>query len=624
MIAALTPLLAHSVKHQAEWSPAFLASVVQMYACGLASLRADGQILHEQRLPSGPPDLAERTTEPQLVRQALARVVAEGKPQAVPRVIFHGYPTRRYTLQIGPQMDGSGELVVVATDTTEESTAEAGLRTTLERLHFAAQATGVGLWTFDAQTGVIEWDDELCRLFDRDRAPADYAEYLDYVHPEDRQKIQDSIAHAGVTGFYEDVEHRVILRNGSIRWLYAKARVRHDESGKFIGMLGGAIDISSRKRLEDQLQQAQKLQAVGQLTAGIAHNFNNILTGILPNAQMVSMNVPENLLPMMRDIEYSARRAAELVKQLMTFARQRQPQPRHIVRLSDLTSRTVSICRSTFSHQIELTEHYDPLPFPILAATGAIEQVLLNVLLNARDAVRSVTNPRMEVRVEPATAEEMAAFPAHRGPHARVLVRDNGPGMDKETQKRIYEPFFTTKPPGQGTGLGLAVSYAIVSDHHGFIHCESQPQEGSTFTIYLPLQERPPPEPDAPTIEQLPGGSERILVVDDESSVRRVLSVMLGGMGYRVRTAADGEEALRSLEPAPDLILLDLGMPGISGEVLLPRLKSLGHRVLLLTGQQIDSALAHMADATLEKPMDRGTLLRLVRTLLDQPAAKPL
>ncbi len=489
MMEALPSLLAHSVTHPPEWSPSFLASVVQMHACGLASLGADGHIRSEQRLPHGPPELAARTTDPQLIRQAIARVQADGRPQAVPRVIFHEAPTRRYTVQIGPQQDGSGAFVVVATDTTEESTAEAGLRSTLERLHFAAQATGVGLWTFDARTGVIEWDEELCRLFDRDRAPADYAEYLAYVHPEDRQKMQDSIAQAGVTGFYEDVEHRVQLRNGGIRWLYAKARVRHDEGGKFIGMLGGAIDITSRKRLEDQLQQAQKLQAVGQLTAGIAHNFNNILTGILPNAQMVSMDVPENLLPMMRDIEYSARRAAELVKQLMTFTRQRQPQPRHIVRLSDLTSRTVSICRNTFSHQIDLTEHYDPLPFPILAATGAIEQVLLNVLLNARDAVRSVPDPRMEVRVEPATPEEMSAFPAHRGPHARVVVRDNGPGMDEETQKRIYEPFFTTKPPGQGTGLGLAVSYAIVSDHHGFIRCESRLQEGCTFTIYLPLQE---------------------------------------------------------------------------------------------------------------------------------------
>ncbi|HNH49393.1 MAG TPA: response regulator, partial [Myxococcota bacterium] len=156
------------------------------------------------------------------------------------------------------------------------------------------------------------------------------------------------------------------------------------------------------------------------------------------------------------------------------------------------------------------------------------------------------------------------------------------------------------------------------------IRCQSSPGSGCTFSIYLPLQEAPPQSPEVPVAEQLPGGSERILVVDDESSVRRVLSVMLGGMGYRVRTVADGEEALRALDPAPDLILLDLGMPGPSGEVLLPHLKSLGHRVLLLTGQQIDSAIYPLADGTLEKPMDRGTLLRLVRTLLDQPAAKPL
>ncbi|HNC97334.1 MAG TPA: PAS domain-containing protein, partial [Myxococcota bacterium] len=300
--AALPFLQAHSVKHPLEWSPTFLASVVQLHPCGLACLQPDGRILQEQRIPGNAPELAERTTDPPSIRQAIARVQAEGTPHTVVRVIFRDAPTRRYSLQIGPHLDGGGALVVVATDTTEENTVEAGLRSTLERLHFAAKATGVGLWTFDAQTGVIVWDDELCRLFDRDRAPADYAEYLAYIHPEDRQKMQDSIANAGVTGIYEDVEHRVQLRNGGIRWLYAKARVRHDENGNFIGMLGGAIDISSRKRLEDQLQQSQKLQAVGQLTAGIAHNFNNILTGILPNAQLVGMEVPDHLLPMMRDI----------------------------------------------------------------------------------------------------------------------------------------------------------------------------------------------------------------------------------------------------------------------------------------------------------------------------------
>jgi PAS domain S-box-containing protein len=580
--------------------------------------------LQEQALPGDATTLAERVVDAAPIQEALARVQAEGTTQTVTRVSFRDAPGRRYSLLLGPHVDGSGELVMVATDTTEESTAEAGLRTTLERLNFAAQATGVGLWTFDARTGVIEWDEELRRLFDRDRAPADYAEYLAYIHPDDRKKMQDSIAQAGATGVYEDVEHRVQLRNGSIRWLYAKARVRHDENGNFIGMLGGAIDITSRKRLEDQLQQAQKQQAVGQLTAGIAHNFNNILTGILPNAQLVSMEVPDSLLPMMRDIEYSARRAAELVKQLMTFTRQRQPQPRHIARLTDLSSRTMSICRNTFPHQIQLVEHYTHSPSPIVAASGAIEQVLLNVLLNARDALQTVPEPRLEVRVESATPEEMVGLPAQNRPYLRVMVRDNGPGMDEETQKRIFEPFFTTKPPGQGTGLGLAVSYAIVSDHEGFIRCESSPNQGCTFSIYLPRQEALPESPELPVFEQLPRGSERILVVDDESSVRRVLSVMLGGMGYRVRTVADGEECLRALDPAPDLILLDLGMPGLSGKDLLPHLKSLGHRVLLLPGQQIDPELHPLADGTLEKPMDRGTLLRLVRTLLDQPAAKPL
>jgi signal transduction histidine kinase len=244
------------------------------------------------------------------------------------------------------------------------------------------------------------------------------------------------------------------------------------------GLRGGIFDITDRKRLEEQLRHVQKMEAVGQLTAGIAHNFNNLLSIVLPNVELCRAQAPAAIDGPLADIEHAAVRATELVRQLMRFARHEIGASKSEVDLAAIAQRTVSICRATFDRRIsiELAAQQD-LP-PVLARAGEIEQVLLNICINARDAFEEARseNPSLRIAVERGGRDTL-----------RVSVRDNGPGIDAATRARLFEPFFTTKDVGRGTGLGLASAYGIVVDHQGHISCHSEPGAGTVFTVELPI-----------------------------------------------------------------------------------------------------------------------------------------
>jgi CheY-like chemotaxis protein len=348
-----------------------------------------------------------------------------------------------------------------------------------------------------------------------------------------------------------------------------------------------------------------------------------MLMGVLANLEVATQHAPAGLTPLLQDAAESANRAAELVRKLMTYAGRHRARARTVEDLCMLVRRAVELCRNTFDRRIAFEQSYEEGAHANVDATH-VEQAVLNLLINARDALESpcIDAPRVcvSVAIVRGGASELTGRP---GDHVRVVVRDNGEGMDAATVQRIYEPFFTTKGVGKGTGLGLATTQAIVHEHRGFIACESAPGRGTAFSVYLPretpLDERGAPAPQPPPAR----GSEMVLVVDDERTVRRVVSIMLRSEGYTVREAASGGEALQLLsDPAVAshvaLILLDVSMPGLPRRELRSRLRELTDaRVVYCSGYALDASDADPDDLVLEKPVAKERLLRTIREALD-------
>lgn len=504
----------------------------------------------------------------------------------------------------------------VVRDVTSRRKAEDELRAREEQLRLAVAAAGVGLWSWTTRSDLIQWGDTTCALFGlpAGMAPLTRQEYRAFIHPEDRERSDERVADGVASGRWEH-EYRIVRRDGAVRWVLSTGSMLGDTA------VGALIDVTERREREEQLRQTQKLEAVGQLTAGIAHNFNNMLMGMLPNLELAARTAPAELQPLLRDAEQSAQRAAKLVRQLMTYAGRNVPTARRVESIGALVTRTVAFCQTTFDHRIVFETRFDDSALARVDATQ-FEHALLNALINARDALANTDAPRLTVAVDvvAAGARELGERP---GDYVRVQVGDNGVGMDPATLGRIFEPFFTTKPVGKGTGLGLATTRAIVLEHGGFLACDSSPGRGATFSLYFPREStatvaaRPPEAPIAVR------GTETVLVVDDEAPIRRVVSQMLVSAGFKTRLAASGDEALALLgEPrvARDvrLVILDVSMPGVSGTELRRRIRELTPevRVLYFSGYALDAPDG--TDAVLDKPTTQAELLAKVREVLDR------
>jgi PAS domain S-box-containing protein len=507
-------------------------------------------------------------------------------------------------------------MLVTSVDVTERIAAERALRESESRLRHAMDVAGMGTWTHDWRKNVLVWDAALCAIYGlrEHEAPRTYEDFLERVHPDDRALVKQAFARSSATGVYEDLEHRILRPTGEVRHVLAKGSTTYDDRGRPAGSLGAAFDITTRKRMEEQLYHGQKMEAIGQLTAGIAHNFNNVLSIILPNAALCRRDAPPPMAARLADIAHAAERAADLVRQLMLFARREVEATKQRMDPLDTVRRTLEICRTTFDRGIRIELATGTNVPPIFANAGQLEQVLLNICINARDALESAGTPKPAIRL---AVERTAAG------DVRIRVTDNGPGMDEPTRVRVFEPFFTTKEIGRGTGLGLASAYAIITDHGGTIRCESRLGQGATFEIELPaMKQRDASEREEPHPVEPPRGSETVVVVDDEPAVRRATRLLLEHGGYRVLECADGEEALRTVSrerDAIDLVLLDRSMPGLSGEEVFERLQELAEDVpvVLLTGQPATSATAERAAAVLSKPVELATLLQTLRSILD-------
>jgi len=386
-----------------------------------------------------------------------------------------------------------------------------------------------------------------------------------------------------------------------------------------------------RRRLEEQLRQAQKMEEIGQLTGGIAHDFQNLLSVILLNTEMMieSLETGETVtLGEVREVEAAAQNAANMTRKLLGFGR-RADLSLVVTDLAPVVRGMSSMLRRVIPENIEISIEVGDGAWKVRADPGAIEQILLNLATNARDAMPDGGVLRIRLEKVVVGPEEAEAYnEARPGEYLKLMVQDTGIGMDEELQTRVFEPFFTTKPLGEGTGLGLAMAYGLVRQHEGFLRLDSCPGKGTTVSLYLPLvvqdaQGKSREEPRQPAA----GGTETILVVEDQPALRRTLKMVLERSGYRVEVAEDGKaglEALQSRGNEIDLVLSDLVMPRMGGVELYRSLRREGRAVpVIMASGYAGKSAAGLAELdpdvpVLKKPWKPRELLRLIREILDR------
>ncbi len=410
----------------------------------------------------------------------------------------------------------------------------------------------------------------------------------------------------------------LVSRDGSVRDIAASSAPIRDQDGRTLGVVTVMRDVSERVRLEEQLRQSQKMEAVGQLAGGIAHDFNNILTVIIGYANLMQLETAADdpQLSSVAEILQSAERAANLTKGLLAFSH-KQVVNLKPADLNDIVLGLVQILQRLISEDIDLEVRAAPQQLSVIADQGQIEQVLMNLATNARDAMPH--GGKLTI----ATAEEEGVGAAR---WAVVTVTDTGVGMDRSIRDKIFTPFFTTKEVGKGTGLGLAIVYGIVTQHQGRIEVESEPGAGTTFRVLLPRAQAPGGGTPATTPDAPRGGTETILLVEDDPAVREVTRSLLAGAGYTVITAADGVEGLARVAADPgrfDLLLSDVVMPRMNGCQLLTRIRehSPGMKALFISGYpaEISTARGLLDPGTpfLQKPLRQDILLSRIREVLD-------
>ncbi len=452
---------------------------------------------------------------------------------------------------------------------------------------------------------------------------------LDFVAPEYREIVWERMRRGQEEGEPAPlIEEKLLRLDGSEFW--ADVCAVPIEWGGQPAVQVIIRDITERKQMEERLLQAQKMEVVGRLAGGVAHDFNNILTAITGYATFALEALPPSD-PVCQDIQQvldSAQRAANLTRQLLAFSR-RQVMEQRTISLNDLIMNLDKMLRRLIGEDVELIT----LPGENLAAVradaGQIEQVIVNLAVNARDAMPNGGKLIIETANVTLGEEYARRHPgAEPGDYVLLAVSDTGVGMTDEVKAHLFEPFFTTKGPGKGTGLGLATVYGIVKQHGGNIYAYSEPGKGTTFKIYLPAvraeAERLPRRDDEGII---PGGTETVLVVEDEPLVRSMIMRTLREQGYRILEAANGNEALRLAEEYEGeihLLLTDVVMPQMGGKELQERLAALrpGIRALFVSGYT-DNAIAHRGIldpgvAFLQKPFTSAALARKVRQVLDR------
>ena len=519
----------------------------------------------------------------------------------------------------------------VLRDHTEQKRLDEERRTSEQRLLTALAAARMGTWEWEITSNRERFDEGLCRLFGADaREISTLDDVLARVHTDDRAAVAVAFRQSAESGADLDVEFRVARPDGSVRWLRTHGKVLYDAEGDPVTMTGACVDITERRQMEEQLGQVQRMDAVGRLAGGVAHEVNNMMTAILGFTDLL-LDPARPGDPRRADllqIRKAAERAATVTAQLLAFSRRQLRQPR-VVDMNLVITELHPMLLRLLGEDKPLTVRLEQDLWPVHADRGQLEQVVINLALNARDAMPR--GGRFSIESANVVLDEtyLSRHPATAiapGSYVRLVVSDTGSGIPPEVQARIFEPFFTTKPVGQGTGLGLSMVYGIVKQSGGFVWVYSEPGQGTAFKLYLPRVGLLP-EARGPMAEgSVPRGEETVLVVEDDEMVRLLTARLLASRGYTPIEARNGNQALALVRAHPgeiQLVLSDVVMPELGGAEFARRLAELQPElpILFMSGFTDDEVVRRGLldpDAPyLQKPFDAGSLARRVREILD-------
>jgi PAS domain S-box-containing protein len=528
-------------------------------------------------------------------------------------------------------VETSADLVVsLEQRVRERERAQEALRTSEARLLEAQRVAGIGSFEWNLREDTPWWSEEMYRVLGQEPATEEprIEHFLRQVHSADRDHVATMVRAWRFAEQPGGFECRLVRPDGAIRHIRAQARLERGEDGEPERVLGTVQDVTEARELEQQLRQSQKLEAVGQLAGGVAHDFNNLLTVIIGYGQTLLADLEGEAQQAAKEVCMAAERASALTRQLLAFSRRQFLRPQ-ILDLNGVVQELEGMLRRVIGEDVECELSLDPGLGRVMADEGQIQQIVLNLAVNARDAMPEGGTLTVQTY-------QVDSFPEYAGVaigsdpvrYVCLSVADDGCGMDPETRARIFEPFFTTKDPGRGTGLGLSTVYGIVKQSDGEIRVRSAPGRGTTVEIFLPWVDDSEdlPATAAPGPDAEHRGSETILLVEDEELVRRMTRRALESCGYRVVEAREGAEALvvaRKNQGNLDLVLTDLVMPRMGGVELVNRLREEWPRirVLFMSGyvhrEGWGSAALPAGAALLEKPFGPREVARKVREALD-------
>ncbi len=525
-------------------------------------------------------------------------------------------------------VDGSGNVVRMI-GTSQNITARKQAESELRKQAHIVDTISDAVIVTNVDGDVIDWNPAAERIFGYTKAeiigrPLQLLSAAEDVPELARQLSEAYKQHGRWAG-----ELPYLRKDGSYGVADVIVAVQRDANGRASSIISVSRDVTERKRLEAQLQQAQKMEAVGRLAGGIAHDFNNMLTAVKAYSEFLleDLDHADARRTDVQEIAKAADRAASLTRQLLAFSRKQVLQPRPLD-LNEVVEGMEKMLSRLIGEDLHIVTRLDPDLKLVEADPSQIEQVIMNLAVNARDAMPDGGVLTIETRnvlldhVDPAWGIEPGA-------HATLAITDTGVGMDAQIRAQIFEPFFTTKPVGKGTGLGLSTVYGIIKQSGGHVSVYSEPGQGSTFKVYLPHVETSAAGPVlGPAMSRLPRGSETIVLVDDDEGVRAVARRILQRAGYTVLSAPDGVEALRLIgdsSAAVHLLVTDVVMPGLGGRDLVARVRDTHPdlRVLFVSGYTEEGVRRHgvldTESAFLEKPFTAERLSQKVREILDTP-----